>query len=77
MDNEKLKIVKDERTEPGLNQRSTLLPILTDLYKEGRVSVEANWGLLDKISLKQYKFILALIFNRNYTKLNEVLGNIK
>lgn len=64
----------------SLNQKTTLIEQLKrdealvkhfDLSDYNTVS-----NILEKISEKQYSFILALLFNKKRTKLNEVLTQI-
>ena len=80
MYNEKLKIVKGERTEPSLGQILSLKPLLAELYNQGRITVKIEEGVhcefLYNISLKQYNFILSLRYSKNYTKLNDLLIDI-
>ncbi len=65
--------------KPSLNQISSLIEILQaneNISKHFILEFDDMWDKLIEISLKQYRYILYLLCNRKYAKLNQVLTNL-
>ena len=69
-----------EKTKPGINQVSTLRDLIEsdiDLKQKfdfkNEETMEKAWEILEDITLKQYKFFLALLYNREGYKLIPIL----
>ena len=65
------------RLKPHLTQLSSLMDILKKdeaLQKHFQLAdFDFNWHKIEKITLRQYKFIIALIMQKERFKLNELM----
>jgi hypothetical protein len=65
--------------ELTLGQKCSLIEILKDdenLQKHFELNGEDVWDIVSGLTLKQYKYILYLLFNKKYFKLNKMLTSI-
>jgi len=67
-----------EREKPALSQLSAFRDKILAGNPEhfGIYDLEDCWEALDRMTLKQYKYLLYLIFNKKYFKAKEILTQL-
>lgn len=68
-----------EQNKPSLNQITSLTSILDkepDNFGIYNINSELSWKAWTKMSIKQYKYLLHLIFSKKYFKAKEILDQL-